>query len=59
LQAAVLWKAALQPISMKNIELHKNEIIEFTLKTSELKKKSKISKIFSKIVFQKGPADSY
>lgn len=56
---AVLWKAELQPISMKNIELHKNKTFDFASKTDDLEKKSKISKIFLKIVFQKGPADSY
>jgi hypothetical protein len=59
LLVAVLWKAALQPISMKNIELHKNKTFDFASKTDDLEKKSKISKIFLKIVFQKGPADSY
>jgi hypothetical protein len=44
---------------MKNIELHKNKTFDFALKTDDLEKKSKISKIFLKIVFQKGPADSY
>jgi len=45
---------------MKNIESHKNKTFDFTPKTDDLEKKSKISKIFFlKIVFQKGPADSY
>ena len=47
---AVLWKAALQPISMKNIELHKNKTFDFTSKTDDLEKKSKISKNFFEII---------
>ncbi len=43
----------------ENIELHKNKTFDFTSKTDDLEKKSKIPKIFFKIVFQKGPADSY
>ena len=45
--------AASQPISMKNIKLHKNEMFDFTLKTSKSKKKSKISKIFFENCIQK------
>ena len=52
---AVLWKAALQPISMKNIELHKNKTFDFTSKTDDLEKKSKISKIFFENCIPKRP----
>ena len=40
-------------------EKYKNKTFDFASKTDDLEKKSKISKIFLKIVFQKGPADSY
>ena len=56
---AVLWKAALQPISMKNIELHKTELSILRQKLMVWRKNQKFLKIFLKIVFQKGPADSY
>jgi hypothetical protein len=55
LLVAVLWKAALQPISMKNIELHKNKTFDFTSKTDDPEKKSKISKIFFENCIPKRP----
>jgi hypothetical protein len=55
LLVAVLWKAALQPISMKNIELHKNKTFDFTSKTDDLEKKSKIPKNFFENCIPKRP----